>query len=337
MSEPEPSRGLLSTVMFPVLQRLRALMIFVGLVIAVAAVVALVRPRRYEAGVTLATVGNPKLGGGLSSTLAASVLGGSGLNLGLQATPAIMARLLTLDGVLLRVAATPFRGGELMAGVLGRPVDGVPYETRLRKLRKVISASYDRQTGLVTLRVLHKDSAVVRVLAERIVEEASATFVRTSKAQAAELRDAQTARVDSAAAQLRSAEEALVRFTRGNRNVPEYSLVLVEQTRLQRDADLAKQVYTQAVGDRESAVAKLLEDTPAVVVVDGVPDRLLLRPRFGSLIVAGSAFVALVLGVAAILLWTRLVAAAEGGDASARLAVRLFLPRRLADGIAQDP
>ena len=99
MSEPEPSRGLLSTVMFPVLQRLRALMIFVGLVIAVAAVVALVRPRRYEAGVTLATVGNPKLGGGLSSTLAASVLGGSGLNLGLQATPAIMARLLTLDGI----------------------------------------------------------------------------------------------------------------------------------------------------------------------------------------------------------------------------------------------
>jgi len=41
----------------------------------------------------------------------------------------------------------------------------------------------------------------------------------------------------------------------------------------------AQTVYSQARADYESAVARELEETPAVVVVDPIPSRLLPDPR----------------------------------------------------------
>jgi uncharacterized protein involved in exopolysaccharide biosynthesis len=327
--------GPLGAIVLPVLLHRRGLVMLLAVATLASVAFALLRPRKFDATVTLATVGNPRLGG-LSGGLAASVLGGVGLNLGLQPTPAIMARLVTIDGVLLRVGSTPFGDSDLLSAAARKPSAGLAYERRLRAMRKVLSASFDRQTGLVAVRALHRDSAVARLLVTRAVEEASAAFVQGAKAQAAELRDAQSVRVDSAAAQLRAAEQALVVFMRANRDVPPYAMASVELSRLQRSVDLARDVFDQAVGDREAAIAKVLEDTPAVVIMDGLPSALPLRPRFGSLIVAGTVFVTFLVGILAILLWTRFRAHVAAGDPAALLADSI-LPGGRARGAGAPP
>ena len=80
--------------------------------------------------------------------------------------------------------------------------------------------------------------------------------------------------MDSAASQLRHAEEQLVRFLTANRVISRYSAASVEAGRRERDVSLAQSLYSQAVTDREAAIGKELEQTPAVVVLDPVPRQL---------------------------------------------------------------
>lgn len=236
--------------------------------------------RHYEARMTLAAVGNPKLAA-LEGGLAGSLLG-NGLSLGLNATPALIVQLAQLDGVLYPVAETPIGPGPLriIDRLAGKPAASLDPAEVVKKMRKVVWVSYDRQTGLITLEVVHRDSALARRLATELVAKTSSAFVRAARAQATELRRAQETRVDSAERRLRLAEQRLVEFSRENRAISDYSPAYLERQRLDRDASISRSVYTQAVTDREAAVAKELEATPSVVVVDPLPDRLPTVPRY---------------------------------------------------------
>lgn len=264
--------------------------------------------RHYEARMTLAAVGNPKLAA-LEGGLATSLLG-SGLGMGLNATPALIVQLAQLDGVLYPVAESKIDsvGRErIIDRLVGKQHASLDPADVVKKMRKVVWLSYDRQTGLITLEVVHKDSALARLIAERLLTTTSSAFVRAARAQATELRRAQEARVDSAERRLRSAEERLVEFNRQNRSISDFSPAYLDRQRLERDASISRTVYTQAVTDREAAVAKELEATPSVIVVDPVPDRLPAAPRY----------LALLLCVGIIM-----------GALSASLIVILRLPRR---------
>jgi uncharacterized protein involved in exopolysaccharide biosynthesis len=103
------------------------------------------------------------------------------------------------------------------------------------------------------------------------VDSASQIFVRTSKAQAQQLRIAQEGRVEAARAQLATAEERLRQFRFANRATPAFSVASVDLQRLNRDIQLAEQVYTQAITDQQAAYARELEATPTVVVQDPLP------------------------------------------------------------------
>jgi hypothetical protein len=156
---------------------------------------------------------------------------------------------------------------------------------------------------VISIRATHTDSAVVRQVASRLVETASETFKRVSRAQAASQRASQGERVDSARRQLRRAEERVLAFLSANRSYTSFSPAAVSQRQLEREVSDARSVYSQARADYDAAAGRELEETPAVVVVDSIPNRLLPDPRRLPLkLVLATAFGLL---VATLVLWSR--------------------------------
>ena len=240
---------------------------------ALAWLAATILRQRYEATVTVSTISSQRsLPFGVASGLAAQFLNMSGSG-GMQATPALVARLTHLQSVLIAVADYQASGDSatIMQRLTGRRGERSPNSAILRKMSRVIGSSWDRESGLVTIRVVHSDSALARVIVERTVAEITRVFRQASRAQANEIRQAQHVRLDSAESQLRHAEQHLVDFLSANRVVAAHSALQAQLQSRQRAVDIAQSVYMQVRTEREAAVGKELEETPAVVVLDSLP------------------------------------------------------------------
>ncbi len=251
--------------------------------------ISLLRPRRFEASVTVATVSGTRMPAGLSS-----LAGLSGLNLstGLTVTPELVSGLAVSRRVLLAVADSADEKGPLSNRLTK---DSVPSNWDLeRAMRQRVSASHDRRTGLVSLRVAERDSALARVLANRLVSVLSETYVDVARSQAAAQRRGQEVRVDSMAALLDRAEREQLSFMRRNRGLVAEAEASLEKQRLDRALSIATQTFQQAVLEREAAVARELEQTPIVVVVDPLPTALRPMPRYTSLYALLAAIIAVV-------------------------------------------
>jgi uncharacterized protein involved in exopolysaccharide biosynthesis len=177
-----------------------------------------------------------------------------------------------LGGVGLSVA--PGSSQRVVDRLLGERYESDDAESVSRQLNKLMTVSANKETGTITLSVSHKDSALARIVAARVVDSASHIFVRTSRAQAQQLRVAQEARVANAASQLAVAEDRLREFNFSNRATPSFSISGTERDRLTRQIRFAEQVYTQAMTERDAAYGRELEATPTVVVQDPLPAKL---------------------------------------------------------------
>ncbi|GJG89013.1 hypothetical protein tb265_41940 [Gemmatimonadetes bacterium T265] len=268
----------LSALVQPWRRHWRAVAVALGLAWAAVGATVL-QPREYSASIALAAVPNPKtaaLSGGISALLAAGQTGG------LQATPRFVAALLGMRGVMLGVAelpATPGRAEKVIEVVARRPRARIAPGEIEPAMREVVTNDVDKNTGIVTLTVTLRDSAVARRTALAVTAAAESQYRLVSRAQAAQQRLATAERVDSAARQLRRAEERLADFIAGHRAYAAYADATIERTRIERDVANANVVNTQALQDREQAIAHELEDTPALAVVDGVPATLVPTPR----------------------------------------------------------
>lgn len=251
------------------------------LVVAWAGALALILlpKREYTAQLVLAAVPNAKsasLAGGLSSLLGNAMLGG------VQSTPYFITRLLELDGVLREVALSPAGDGAkrtVIEGVLDEPGSTITPTEMERGMRDIVNTEVDKQTGLVTFSVTHTDSALARRVAEGVLASASRTFVKVLRAQASDQRESGEVQVDSARRQLRAAEARLQYFQTTHRVYQPYSPAAIERQRIDRDLTTAQSAYTDALSDRQSAVARELAEMPAVVVVDPIPPVLTPVPR----------------------------------------------------------
>jgi uncharacterized protein involved in exopolysaccharide biosynthesis len=247
-----------------------------------AAAIRLVLPRQYEAEVVLATVTssrNPNALGGLAATLTGLQATG-----GMTPTPDMIVALMTARGVLLDVGRSTgsLPGAQNLAQRLSRKTRLLAdYEVE-DKMRDHLTPIVDRKTGLVTVRIRSSDSAAARAAAKLLVRTSSDRFVQTTRAQASSQVRGMEARVDTAFNSLQEAERQLIAFRRSNRVVEEYSAVAAERDRLTRAITISERTYMQAVADRESALARVLEDTPSVVIVDDVPREL--RPLSRQLV-----------------------------------------------------
>ncbi len=251
------------------------LVTWIGMVAAV-----LIRGPRHTASASLMTVQGTRtlpMGG-----LAASLLGNLA-NMGMQITPGLAVQFARLPGVLEAVGEAPAPGdpGGRIVDRLARRDSGRPVraERVVRTMRRYLTARFDGQTGVVTLHVIHRDSALARAALDQWMEELSTTYRQASQAQARQTREGQERRVDSALQDLRAAEQRLVAFLSRNRQVQRYSPEYAEEQALQRGVLMAERMYEMALADRGGALAKELEETPAVVVIDGPPAVLPREPR----------------------------------------------------------
>lgn len=280
----------------PIVERRKTIIVGVILVSLITGGVAALMPRRYKAEVSLTPVTSSKSSTALGGIAA---LAGATLSTGYQLTPSRMVELIKSRAVLGGVGRSPIpgrTGQKVIDGVLGEKYERNDPEEVANHLAKLVAVVTNKETGTITVIVEHKDSALSRLIASRVVDSASAIFVRTSKAQAQQQRIAQEGRVSQAAANLARAEEELRQFNFSNRAAPSFSIAAIDRGRLSRNISVAEQVYQQAIGDQQAAYAHELEATPTVVVQDPLPDVLpKVRKRIimKTLIAAIVSFVAL--------------------------------------------
>lgn len=262
------------TLLTPLLERRR--LIFVGAMLAalVVGLFAFTRPRKFKAELSVTPVlssrASPALGG-------IAALAGAAIQTGYQLTPQRMVELIKSRRVLASVGMSPVSPGaqeSVMERLIGAGYERNDPEEVKKRIERLLTVLINKETGTITVSVAHKDSALARMIAARVVDSASQIFVRTSKAQAQQLRVAQEARVIMARQQLARAEEQLRQFNFSNRATPAFSVASIERARLEREIQHAEQVYNQASNDQETAFARELEATPTVVVHDPLPDVL---------------------------------------------------------------
>ncbi|MBA3657427.1 MAG: hypothetical protein H0W69_08760 [Gemmatimonadaceae bacterium] len=194
----------------------------------------------------------------------------------------------------------------------------IPDNQVVRTMRKIARASYDKGSGVIVVAAESRDTALARAISLRLVEETGTRFVEVSRAQGTEMRKAMDMRVDSARRQLFSAQEAQRQFIEGNRGtISSFSMANLERTRRSQAVELAEDVYKQAVGDREGAVAKELEATPAVVVVDPIPAVIPPEMRYVAGKSLGAAIMGMVLFGLLLLVRETSIRAVERGDKDA--------------------
>ena len=258
----------------PLIERRRTIVIGCILVAGIVGGLAAMSPRKFRAELSLTPVVHSKSSTGLGGFAA---LAGATLQTGYQLTPARMVELLKSRTVLSGVGMSRIQpnGNEaIIDRIIGEKYTRNDREEVAKRLIRLLDVAANKETGTITVGIQYPDSMLARLIASRVVDSASQIFVRTSKAQAHELRVAQEGRVAAAKAQLQRAEERLREFNFSNRAVPAFSTAGVERTRLNREIQFAEQVYTQAATDQESAYARELEATPTVVVQDPLPDVL---------------------------------------------------------------
>jgi uncharacterized protein involved in exopolysaccharide biosynthesis len=323
---PDDDRVTLAAMLAPVVERWRLLAGFALLFAAAAAAITLLRKPRYDATIYLATVSSaPNALAGLGG--AAALLTGGNAQGGFQVNPPLVAGLLTSRRVLTEVgmSTVPGTATRVADALAGEPLDAA--ET-VRRMNRTVDAAVDKETGLIALHVTAIDSALARLVATRVVDAATRTYVETSRAQATQMRRGHQARVDSAARRLTRAREALVTFLAANRVVADFSAARIRQEMLDREVSLATEIYTKATSDREAAVAKELEQTPVVVAVDPLPRTLPPKPRFAALATALG-------GIAGLLVALVVVFVAEGLRREARSSEPEF--NRLRDALRDLP
>ncbi|MFN2603850.1 MAG: hypothetical protein ABR582_13995 [Gemmatimonadaceae bacterium] len=262
------------TMLTPLIERRRMIIVGVILITLAVGVGAALTPRKYKAELSLTPVVSTRSSSALGGIAA---LAGATLQTGYQLTPGRMVELIRSRAVLSGVGFSTIKPGSkerVIDRILGKRYTRNDAEEVARQIDKRLTTGTNKETGTISVAIEHRDSAIARLTAERVVDSASHIFVRTSKAQAQQLRVAQEARVDNAAAGLASAEEQLRQFNDENRASPAYSAAGLEKDRLSRQIRLAEDVYTQAAQDREAAFARELEETPTVVVQDPLPPEL---------------------------------------------------------------
>lgn len=283
----------------PVRRGWRLLLVFaLGLPVLVVAALLLRRPR-YSASVALATVTSTpgfSLGGAAALLAGGAGLPTGGMNGGFQVSPALVSSLLESRRVLFEVGTSTAPDGR------SRIVDvvaerQVPPSEVARELGKIVSTGVSKETGLVSLEVTSPDSGLARVIAERVVDATTRAYVATARAQASQLRQAHQVRVDTATQRLARAQRRYQAFLSANRALEDFSAARIQGEDLQREVALTTEVYTKAVGDREAAVAKELEQTPVVVAVDPLPAEIPRKPRYLALFAPLAAIAGLLLGL----------------------------------------
>lgn len=295
-----------------VLMRQRRIVIaFTAIGVVVALVVALLRERTYSA--TFSFV--PQAGQDATPASLSSLAGQFGLSLGAPAgvsqSSQLYADLLRTREVLVPIARDSFAvfgtGSERepLASLLhiSASSEALVLEKTLRALRTrvIFSTVATRTTGVVSVRVRTRFPSVSLEVANRLLQGVNEFNLVTRQSQAAEERRFTEGRLDAARTSLRSAEDALERFLRTNRQFENAPGLIIERDRLQRDVVLRQQIVTGLAQHYEDARVREVRDTPVITVIEKPVLPVEPDPRGRVSMLVGGSAIALLAGIVAAL------------------------------------
>ena len=157
-------------------------------------------------------------------------------------------------------------------------------EKTIKVLKKLISVSTDRETGLVTLTVHTKWAEVSQGITQDILDLVNQFNLSTRQTQATAEREFIEGRLEELKKELRDSEDALQDFLQKNRQWQESPELEFIHDRLYREVTMRQQVFTTLNQAYEQARIDEVRDTPVITVVEKpeapvLPDRrrLLLK------------------------------------------------------------
>lgn len=139
--------------------------------------------------------------------------------------------------------------------------------TKLKNLRKVITAEVDKKTAITTLSVTLQDPKVVAIIADSVVSKLQQyiTTYRISKAKD-DSKYLETLYKERQK-EYYEAQQRYADYVDANSNVV-FQSTMTERERLQNEMNLAYQVYSQVAQQLQIARAKVQEEKPVFAVVE---------------------------------------------------------------------
>lgn len=136
------------------------------------------------------------------------------------------------------------------------------------RLSNAISASVNRETGVVQLRVSSVHPVLSEQIAGRLLELLNQFNLEVRQSRAQEEGRFISGRMSEAQTELLAAEEALQGFLRQNREFGNSPELTFEHERLQRQVTMRQEVYTSLLRSQEQARIDAVRDTPLFTVID---------------------------------------------------------------------
>ena len=269
---------------------------------ALALLLSLILPPRYESQATFVTTdAGIQLPKGLADLTTQPGVSGlaSQFSLGVggdpSTSPAFYAQLLGSRELQTRLVLSRFpnprteapgNSADLLAVYRIREKDrerGV--EIAIKRLKREMKVGFDARTNFVAITVNTRWAQVSAAVANRAVELVSAfnSEQRLSRARARRL--FLESRVTDAQDELRAAEAALRNFYEQNRLWQSSPGLIVEERRVRRQVETASDLYLSIRREFESARIDEVNTTPVITVVDrAVPSRKPLWPRHAAMV-----------------------------------------------------
>ena len=218
-----------------------------------------------------------------------------------EASPAFYAELMTSREILSRLAGERYQVDGLGETSLADLLEIEEDTEELRQQRVIewlresaVAVATARETGTVTVSVETEWRDLSHAIATRLIEELTVFNMHTRQSQAAAERKFIAARVDSARAELHSAEVDLQTFLESNRQWEQSPLLQFQHDRLQREVSMRSSVLTTLVQAFDQARIQEVRDTPVITILQapflppGPDDRRLLLAAALGIVLGGT-------------------------------------------------
>jgi uncharacterized protein involved in exopolysaccharide biosynthesis len=250
--------------------------LIIGLAVALGAfgaIRALRTPRTYTA--TAAFVPREVQSSGGISSIAQRV--GLQVNAGSDRSPEYYAELITSREVLRGVARTRFdRPGGTSSDSAALPeilnygplTDRKAVAETVDNLRDAAEVTTSRATGVTRVSVTAADPGLAAAIAARLLQGVDAFNAQQRHAQASAERQFIEGRLREARAELREAEDRLLRFLQTNRLIANSPELIFTRDRLEREVAMRDGVYTSLVQAGDQARIEEARNLPVIMVLE---------------------------------------------------------------------
>jgi uncharacterized protein involved in exopolysaccharide biosynthesis len=163
-------------------------------------------------------------------------------------------------------------------------------EKAIKEMRKNLRPGWDVKTNLVWFSVDAQWPVLSASVANRLIELVGTFNRETRVSRAKSKRVFIEARLDSANAELRRAEDRLRSFYEQNRGGTSSPALRFEEQQIKRNVDIANELYLTLQRQLEIARLDEFNDAALITVIDSaVPPRKAEWPRYGALLVTALA------------------------------------------------